>query len=326
MNRSSVINDEVSGEFLTLAGERYYAIRNVDEMAPFFVSLISSSDHWLFISSTGGLTAGRVSPDTALFPYVTVDKIHESSPHTGSKTLMRAVVNGQQHEWEPFNRAHDGRYQTTRNLYKSILGNKLCFEEINHDIELAFRYCWFTSDSYGFVRRSELENLGQQRCDVELLDGFQNILPAGTPRFAQTNTSNLVDAYKWNELVEDKGLSLFTLYSGITDRAEPCESLRATTVFCLGLERHRVLLSTKQLEQFHRGGPLTQEAHTRGIRGAYFVNASLSLEPQSSERWQLVADIEQSQAHVVSLLHQLSDPAAGEEENGTAPVGLGGSS
>ena len=310
MNRSPVRNDEVSGEFLALAGERYYAIRNVDRMAPFFISLVSNSDHWLFISSTGGLTAGRVSPDKALFPYITVDKIHESTPHTGSKTLIRTVANGKQREWEPFNRAHAGRYSTSCNLYKNLLGNKVCFEEVNHDLKLAFRYCWLTSDSYGFVRRCELENLGEQNCSVDLVDGLQNILPAGTPRFAQTNTSNLVDAYKWNELVEDKGLALYTLYSGITDRAEPCESLKATTVFCLGLDGHKLLLSGAQLEQFRRGAPLAQEIHKRGIRGDYLVNASLNLAPKASERWQLVAEVEQSQAQVVSLLHELSDPAA----------------
>jgi len=313
MNRPPVGNDAVSGEFLTLAGERYYAIRDVDTMAPFFVSLVSDSDHWLFISSTGGLTAGRVSPETALFPYITVDKIHESSPHTGSTTLIRTAAQGQWLEWEPFKRAHDDRYSTSRNLYKNILGNKLCFEEINHDLQLAFRYSWLTSSTYGFVRRCELENLGQQHCELELIDGLQNILPAGTPRFAQTNTSNLVDAYKWNELVEDKGLALFTLYSGITDRAEPCESLKATTVFCLGLTGHKVLLSAAQLEHFRHAVPLTQEVHTRGIRGDYLVNVSLSLSPQTTQRWELVADIEQSQAKVVSLLHQLSDPAAVEE-------------
>ena len=79
----------INGNFVTLAGERYYAINNMDQMDPFFISVISNSDHWLFISSTGGLTAGRVSPNTPLFPYVTVDKIHDSYLHTGSKTLFR---------------------------------------------------------------------------------------------------------------------------------------------------------------------------------------------------------------------------------------------
>ena len=309
MNRPSDLHEEVSGEFLTLEGERYYAIRNVDRMPPFFMSLVSSSDLWLFISSTGGLTAGRVSPETALFPYVTVDKIHDSNPHTGSETLIVATAERKRHAWEPFNREHDGRYSTTRNLYKSVLGNKLCFEEINHDLKLGFRYWWLTSDRYGFVRRCELSNLGSERQEVQLIDGLQNILPAGTPRFAQTNTSNLVDAYKWNELVEDQGLGLFTLYAGITDRAEPCESLRATTVFCLGLEGHEVLLSNRQLERFCRGLSLVQETRTRGNRGAYLVNASLDLAPGASRQWRLVADVDQSQAEVVSLLHELEDPA-----------------
>ena len=171
----------VSGEFINMAGERYYAIRNVDEMAPFFISVVSNSDHWLFVSSTGGLTAGRVSPETALFPYLTVDKIHGSGTHTGSKTMLRVEVDGEPNEWEPFNSEHDGRYRTSRNLYKNTLGNKLCFEEINHDLQLAFVYTWATSDIYGFARQCKLSNLAGRSVRVELVDGLQNILSAGTP-------------------------------------------------------------------------------------------------------------------------------------------------
>ncbi len=300
----------VSGEFINMAGERYYAIRNVDEMAPFFISVVSNSDHWLFVSSTGGLTAGRVSPETALFPYLTVDKIHGSGTHTGSKTLLRVEVDTESHEWEPFNLEHDGRYQTTRNLYKNTLGNKLCFEEINHDLQLGFIYTWATSETYGFVRQCKLSNLAGRSVRVELVDGLQNILPAGTPLLAQTTKSNLVDAYKWSELDEATGLAFFTLFSGISDRAEPCESLKATTVFALGFDDSRVLLSSEQLEQFRLGKPLTREIHTRGIRGAYLVNVALELTPEATREWQLVADLERSQTQAVDLRKQLQDPAA----------------
>ena len=299
----------VSGEFTDFAGERYYVIRNVDKMAPFFVSVISDVDHWLFVSSTGGLTAGRVSPETALFPYVTVDKIHESATHTGSKTLLRVHSNGKQLYWQPFNREHDRRFAVSRHLYKSLLGNKLCFEEVNHDLQLAFRYTWVTSDSYGFARQCELQNLGNKALTVDLVDGLQNILPAGAPRFAQTNTSNLVDAYKWTELDSETGLAFFTLYSGITDRAEPCESLKANTAFCLGLDAPRVLISSQQLDIFRRGLEPEQEDHRRGIRGAYLVSTTVELPPQASQRWQIVANVEQSQSEVVELRRQLSSPA-----------------
>jgi len=298
----------VSGEFMTIDGERVYAIRNVNKMAPFFITVISDTDHWLFISSTGGLTAGRVSPDTALLPYITVDKIHESTNHTGSKTMLRVESKGKHLEWGPFNREHDGRYAISRNLYKNRLGNKLRFEEINHDLQLAFHYTWVTSDNYGFVRQCELRNLGDQVVSVDLIDGLQNVLPAGAPRFAQTNTSNLVDAYKWTELHEPTGLALFTLYSGITDRAEPCESLRANTVFCLGLDAKKVLISSEQLNDFRVGATIEQEVKRRGIRGAYFVNTTLELAPKASQHWQIVADIDQSQAQVIELQKRLASP------------------
>ncbi len=58
----------VGGQFVDLDGERFYKISNVDQMKPFFISVVSASDHWLFISSTGALSAGRIRPENALFP------------------------------------------------------------------------------------------------------------------------------------------------------------------------------------------------------------------------------------------------------------------
>ena len=299
--------ESVSGEFVTFGDERYYAIRNVDAMAPFFISVISSADHWLFVSSTGGLTAGRVSPETALFPYIPVDKVHESFPHTGPRTVLRVSADGRPRRWEPFDRDCDGRFEVSRHLYKHTLGNKLCFEEVNHDLSLAFRYTWMTSDQFGFVRHCELVNNGRRRVRIDVLDGLQNLLPAGTPQLAQTTASNLVDAYKWTELDEATGLGVYTLYSGISDRAEPSESLRANTVFATGLEGHSVLLSSEQLQAFREGKEVTQETQKRGIRGAFFAKASLELPPGETQHWQIVADVEQSQARVVELRDKLRE-------------------
>lgn len=299
-----------SGEFVDLNGERFYVIRNVNQISPFFMSVISNDDHWLFASSTGGLTAGRVSPSTALFPYVTVDKIHDSTPHTGSTTVLRIKTGDRVRYWEPFSTLLDRDHKLSRNLYKNVLGNKICFEEVNHSLGLTFRYTWLSSHSYGFARMCELENQHNGDLSVEVLDGLQNLLPAGTPRVAQTNSSNLVDAYKWTELDSESGLALFTLYSGITDRAEPCESLRANTAFCLGLKNPTILLSNEQLDNFRRGQPLTAELLKRGIRGAYLVNASIELRAGTIERWQIIANTEQAQGDVVRLQQELKDPEA----------------
>jgi hypothetical protein len=301
----------VSGEFVDLAGERHYVIRNVDRMRPFLVSVISSADHWLFVSSSGGLTAGRVSPDSALFPYVTVDKLHDAAAHTGCRTIVRIGGGGrEQRIWEPFNREHDGRYASSRNLYKSVLGEKLRFEEINHDLGLAFRYTWATSDRHGFVRDCEIENLGHEPAQIELVDGLQNILPAGTPGVVQANASNLVNAYKWTELDRGSRLAIYTLYAAISDRAEPCESLRANVVYGLGLEHPTVLLSSLQLDGFRQGAVLAPEDHKRGMRGSYFLGARLEIPRGATQRWTIVADVERTQSQVVELIRSLANPTA----------------
>ncbi len=61
-------NSGPAGGFMTIEGERFYRIGNYDRMPPFFMSIASDTDLWMFISSSGGLTAGRVDADGALFP------------------------------------------------------------------------------------------------------------------------------------------------------------------------------------------------------------------------------------------------------------------
>lgn len=297
----------VEGKFVDMDGDRFYAIYQADKLAPFFVSLISDSDHWMFVSSTGGLTAGRVSPETALFPYITVDRTHESTSHTGPKTIVKGKIGEANFLWEPFNQEHDGRFNVSRNIYKNTLGNKLCLEEYNQDLELVFRYFWESSEEFGFRRTSRVVNTGTKTAELEFVDGLLNLLPAGTPRFTQTNSSNLVDAYKWTEFDKQSGLAMFTLYSGITDRAEPCESLKANTVFALGVDDAKVMLSDEQLNGFKQGLPITEKPFNRGTRGAYLLYFEMELAPGQERNWSIVADLEKSQSEVVGLLKQLGD-------------------
>ena len=52
-------------EIVTLEDEKYYKITNSDSMRPFFMSIVSDSNHWMFISSNGGLSAGRKNAEFA---------------------------------------------------------------------------------------------------------------------------------------------------------------------------------------------------------------------------------------------------------------------
>ncbi|KGK19658.1 hypothetical protein DC58_19035 [Vibrio navarrensis] len=314
MNLTQVKNRTVTGSFVDLLGERYYKIANVDKMAPFFISVVSSSDHWLFISSTGSLSAGRIRPENALFPYKSVDHIHESAENTGSKTIVRVQQDGRWVLWEPFNRFHDGLYQVERNLYKNSIGDKIVFEELNHTLKLKFQYSWASSEEFGFVRRAQISDLAGQERELDILDGLQNLLPSGAPLAALQTRSALVDAYKWNEQVEGTSLALYTMYAKLSDRAEPAESLLATTVFSIDNDYGQILLSSEQLGAFRCGEPIANEPLTRGVRGSYLINKTIKLTAGQSKHWLIVADIDKNHCDVRALEQQLATPANVEQQ------------
>lgn len=299
-----------TGAYVDLAGETFYRIAHYDQMPPFLMSLVSSSDHWLFIASTGGLTAGRRTPDAALFPYETEDKIAAHSELTGAKTIIRVHRHGQTYLWEPFSNRYAGLYRCERRLYKNIYGDKLVFEEVNHDLQFTLRTGWFTGDRFGFIRRCWLHNDGDSACRVDLLDGVQNLLPAGASSAMQNTLSSLLNAYKRNELDPRNGLGIFTLSATLTDRAEPSESLRATVAWQVGLDDACHLLCTDQLDAFRTGRSLVPESDERGKAGAYLVSATLELPPAGSRHWCIVADVEQDSAAVVRLEQRLQQDQA----------------
>ena len=85
----SVNHRSVSGEYVQADGECWYKISNSHRMPEFFMSLVSSSDHWMFISSQARCTAGRCNADAALFPYYSADKIVDIAGCTGPQTIIR---------------------------------------------------------------------------------------------------------------------------------------------------------------------------------------------------------------------------------------------
>jgi hypothetical protein len=302
------------GSIVHLLGEQYYRIANYDQMPPFFMSLVSSADHWLFIASSGGLTAGRINAESALFPYETEDKITAHSELTGSKTIVHVTRNGRTHLWEPFSNRYAGIYQLERHLYKNITGNKLIFEEINHDLQLTLRTAWHTSDRFGFIRSCWLQNDSDSAGQIDLLDGLQNLLPYGATTALQNAMSSLLHAYKRNELESETGLGIFSLSATLTDLAEPSESLQATIAWQVGLDDAHYLLCTDQMGAFRNGRSLIPEQDVRGKAGAYLVSATFPLPPSQSRRWYIAADVNQDSAAVTRLIRFLNQDRASIEQ------------
>ena len=292
---------EVTGQYVELQGESFYQIGHFDQMTDFFISVVSDSNHWMFISTRGGLSAGRVNSESALFPYYSDDKISDGSSFTGSRTLALVSDDQKTSLWEPFSENYQGVYQITRNLYKNVLGDTLIFEETNHDLGITFRYAWRTSDQFGFVKTATLENNLQRSVSVDILDGIENIIPYGVESGVQSSLSCLVDAYKKCELDEPSGIGLYSMSSILVDRAEPSEALSVTSVWCEGLPQAKKLLSSGQLDQFREGLAVEQEVDVRGRRGAYFVNDVIALEPGQTSSWHIVADVNQGPAQIRNL-------------------------
>ncbi len=289
LDRPSVV-----GEFVTFEGEEMYVIRGIDQMAAFLISIVSDSDHWMYVSTTGGLTAGRVDPDRSLFPYETDDRLYRAGGATGPLTLLRAHREDGHVIWEPFTGPAAGA-AVERNLYKSLVGNSVVFEETHHDLGLTFRYRWSTSSAHGFIRTSTiLRGEASPVTAIEVLDGLLNLMPANVPLGLQQSSSTLVEAYRRNEVDPATGMAMFSLESRITDRTEPAESMHANVVWSTGLPDAKVSLSSDQIRDFRGGRALDPEHLTKGVRGHYLLNATVDLEQAEASSWMIIADVHQS--------------------------------
>ena len=275
----------VQGQFITINGERFYEIANYDAMQPFFISLASDTDLWMYLSSTGGLTCGRRSPGEALFPYYTDDKITESFEFTGPRTVIN--------DWRPFSNLQQPVYDITRKIAKSLVGNQIVFCEENHTLGLRFSYVWAPAGKHGWVRRATLENLTDKPLDIDLKDSLMNVLPAGVERKTQNEFSTLVDGYKKTELVPGTSLALFRMEAILVDRAEPSESLTCNTVYALGLPKDTDYSRTE----------------SKGVRGA-FVAHSLIHSFTHSLTWYNVLDVSKDAVAVHELMHFVKQPDA----------------
>ena len=306
-NEAHFHENEVKGELIKIGKENYYKISNVNEMRPFFMSIVSNSNHWMFISSNGGLSAGRKDSNNSLFPYYTDDKITESSEITGSKTIVQVHDNDKTFLWEPFSKKYEGAYKISRNLYKNNFGNKVIFEEINHDLGLTFQYQWNSSNMFGFVKKSIVINNTDSFKNLTVLDGIQNIVPYGVGEFLQNSSSNLVDAYKKCELEAEVGIGIYALSAIIVDKAEPSEALKSNIVWSSGVENPTYLLSSLQLDNFRKGKSIEQEVDIKAEKGAYFTCSEINLDPNSKKQWMLVANGNQSISDIVSISEKIKN-------------------
>lgn len=293
-------------------------------MPDFLMNIVSPQDQWMYITSNGALTAGRVNADNVLFPYYTQDKLIDLEATTGSLTHIR-IAGEKPTIWTPFSKDRSQFSFIDRTLYKSQEGNEVIFEESHKELGLQFSYSWAYSPRYGFARQAELINKSNLEIELQLLDGIHNIVPYGLDQGFLNRFSNLANAYKKSELETPGNIGVYYLSSIPTDRAEPSEGLKATVAWSIDYDPDQTLISDNQITNFIDGKPVSSESDIRGIQGAYLVSKKLRLEPGESYTGLIVADINQDAGQIEQLqvalekpnelLHSLkSDIAAGHLE------------
>ena len=307
-------DENVQGETTLINGQHYYKISNYHQMPPFFMSIVSNSDLWMFLSSNGALTAGRTNPDHALFPYYTDDRIHDSHDITGNKTIVFVRKSDKIYLWEPFSSNCHGVYQIDRDIYKNILGNHVIFEETNRDLNITFRYGWNNCDEYGFIKKSQIINNNKEPVEINVCDGLQNILPSGIDKRFQLEYSTLADGYKKSELFPETNIGLYMLSSIPVDRAEPNEALMTSVVWSIGIPNASILLSSTQLDLFRKTTEVVQEHNIRARRGSYFVQSSFTLDAHQEKGWDIIADIDKTQSQISALAHSLINDKNGAKK------------
>ncbi len=294
-----------AGGYVVEGPRTWYRIANYDAMKPFLVSVSNPGNIWMFVTTTGGITAGRTSSDSSLFPYLTEDNIADGYGHTGSLTVFLVHTEGASRLWEPLGWCGPRVYETERSFYKTVQGDGVMFSETNYTLGLEYRYGWEGAPGFGVHRFSALRNIGTSSVTVSLLDGVRNVLPAGVSTRMQSSFSNLLDAYKRSEVDPTTGLGVYSLSAAPTDTAEPSESLRATTIWSYGLDKAVILLSDGQVAAFRSEAAVTAERDSKGKRGAYLRITEAVVAPSETREWGLCAEVEQDHVSVWSLRERL---------------------
>ena len=133
---------------------------------------IVGADHWLFISSTGGLTAGRINAESSLFPYYTDDKVSENARHTGAVTCLHVERPG---PTGPMGAVLPGRLPALHSPVTSTRtspATELVFEEVNEALGLRSASPGAPATGTASCAPAGLHNRGDEPCTVHLLDGL----------------------------------------------------------------------------------------------------------------------------------------------------------
>ena len=284
--------------------DKLYKISNFKDIDPFLMSITSADNHWMYLSSSGCLSAGRQKAEHALFPYVTDDLLHKNSHFTGPVTCISVDVGSENYSWQPLSDQIND-FKKEQSLYKNSLGNKVVFEEINHTLGLTFLYSWEASAKYGFVKKTRLINHSNKELHIKLIDGLRNILPAGVSLRTQQEMSNLANAYKVSECNSDYKYALYYMNALLMDKPDPGESLFSNIVWSYSTENIKLSVNEKSINTFLSKSEFETDHLLKGKEGSFLSYIHRPLLPSKEITWYIIADVQKSQSEINVIISDL---------------------
>lgn len=161
----------------------YYTIKDYDKMPPFSsflagVAGVTGKPLWTFFINRGqGISAfGIRDKNGCMMEFYPANEAYKLIYTNGFRTFVKL---GEGEVYEPF------AVSSNKAIFRTmkIKNNELQLEEVNNtlNLKIIITYYIVPNESFGaLARRVEIENLGDQAIEAEVLDGMPALLPYGT--------------------------------------------------------------------------------------------------------------------------------------------------
>lgn len=207
------------------SGNNEFIIENYDRAKTFssFLPGIAGVDGipaWSFYVNRGQVMGsfGVKDKNGTIMEFFPANVMYRNIEHQGFRTFIRKA--GEIHELF----SSSSKDECTRRLV--IEKNVIRIEETNQTLKLQATVTYFTMPGENYaaiVRKVEIEKLDSEACELEILDGLPQILPAGAGNGDYQAMSNLIRS--WFDVYNlENNIACYKTKSTIADTAEVGES------------------------------------------------------------------------------------------------------
>lgn len=196
-----------------------FIIEDYDEVPPFSSFLpgiagVKGIPLWLFYTNRGqGVNSfGIHDKDHAIMEFNPANTAYENTSIKGFRTFIK--INGS--FYEPFH-GYEGGYE--RRMY--VRENSFWVEEINEKVKMkvTVKYFMLPNEFFGaLARKVTIQNISDQECRLEILDGLPKIIPYGIKNSDYKEMSNLLKS--WTEIRKVNDRLLFYTTRGSNEDSE----------------------------------------------------------------------------------------------------------